>query len=126
MNVNRVEFSGNLAADAAQRQAGDNTVTSFRMGVNPRKRGGKEQGETMWFNCSVWGNRGNSLLPYLKKGQRVLVFGALTQRTYEKDGQTRLSYDINVDSIDFVNTTRNSEGNASADAPVVNVDDLPF
>lgn len=123
MNVNRVEFSGNIAADATQRQAGENTVTSFRIGVNPRKRGGKEQGETMWFGCSVWGNRGTSLMPYLKKGQRVLVFGALSQRTYEKDGQTRVGYDINIDSIDFVNTGNGAE---KSDAPTVAVDDLPF
>lgn len=124
MNVNRVEFSGNIAADAVQREAGGNTVTSFRIGVNPRKRGGKEQGETMWFGCSLWGSRGDSLLPYLVKGKRVLVFGALTQRTFkDKDGNDRVGFDINVDSIDFVNTNSTSDAEQVPAAPK---EDLPF
>jgi single-strand DNA-binding protein len=124
MNINRVEFSGNLAADATQREAGNSNVTSFRIAVNPQKRAGKEEGETMWFGCSLWGQRGTALLPYLKKGQRVIVFGRLSQRTYtdKTSGQERVSFDINVDSLDFVNTSGQSE----SQAPAAKNDDLPF
>lgn len=125
MNINRVEFSGNLAADATQREAGNSTVTSFRIAVNPQKRKGKEEGETMWFGCSLWGERGTALLPYLKKGQRVVVFGRLSQRTFEtKEGESRTSLDINIDSLDFVNS---GGQNGATDEPVkVSNADLPF
>jgi len=124
MNINRVEFSGNLAADASQREAGTNTVTSFRIAVNPRKRDGKEEGETMWFGCSLWGKRGTSLMPYLKKGQQVIVFGELSQRSYKDKatGEDRVSYDINVNNVDFV-----SSGGRGGNEPAANRnDDLPF
>lgn len=124
MNINRVEFSGNLAADATQREAGSTNVTSFRIAVNPQKRKGKEEGETMWFGCSLWGERGSALLPYLKKGQRVIVFGRLSQNSYTKDGETRTSFDINVDSIDFVNTT--GTNGATAEAATPSTASLPF
>jgi len=124
MNINRVEFSGNLAADAAQRDAGNTTVTSFRIAVNPRKRAGKEDGETMWFGCSLWGQRGTSLLPYLKKGQRVVVFGELSQRTFtNKEGVEVVGFDINVASIDFVSSNQRSESNDNVVASNAN---LPF
>jgi single-strand DNA-binding protein len=125
MNINRVEFSGNLAADAAQREAGSTNVTSFRIAVNPQKRKGKEEGETMWFGCSVWGERGTALLPYLKKGQRVIVFGRLSQRTFEKDGESRTSFDINVDSIDFV-TSGDRSGEDTMVSAKASAAELPF
>ena len=96
--MNKITATGRIAADAEIRhtQTGE-TICSFRLasdiGFGNRK-------STNWFSCTVWGKRGESLAPYLKKGTAVTVFGSLTLREWtNKEGHKQLSPDIRIDEI---------------------------
>lgn len=96
--MNSITFDGRLGRDAELRytQAGE-AILSFSVasdiGFGDRKT-------TNWFNCSVWGKRGESLAEYLKKGQQVTVYGQLTLRQYEgRDGSKQMSPDVRVNEI---------------------------
>ena len=91
--MKQIIIAGNIGKDAETRstQNGD-TVTSFNVAVEDRQ--GKEKG-TMWFTCSLWGNRGDKLRPYLTKGSKVSVAGELGLREHE--GKTYLQ--IRVDQV---------------------------
>jgi single-strand DNA-binding protein len=88
-----IVISGNIGKNAETRttQSGD-TVTSFNVAVEDRQ--GKEK-STMWFSCSIWGKRGESLCQYLTKGGKVSVSGDLSTR--ENEGKTYLQ--IRADQI---------------------------
>jgi single-strand DNA-binding protein len=50
---------------------------------------------TIWFDCSLWGKRGEGLAQYLTKGAKVAVSGELSTR--EHDGKTYLT--IRADQV---------------------------
>jgi single-strand DNA-binding protein len=74
-----IVITGRIAKDAEQRQAGDNTVTSFDVASD---QGFGERKVTNWFRCQMWGKRGSSVQPYLLKGGMVTVSGELETSTY--------------------------------------------
>ena len=82
-----ITLAGNIGKSAETRRTpnGD-AVTSWSLAVEERK--GSEK-RTIWFDCSLWGKRGESLAPYLTKGGKVAVSGELSTR--EHDGKTYLT-----------------------------------
>lgn len=49
------------------------------------------------MNC--WRELGDHVAQSIVKGTRVVVVGRLTQRSYEKDGVKRSSYEIEADEV---------------------------
>jgi single-strand DNA-binding protein len=82
-----ITIGGHIGRDAEVRstQSGDK-VTGWTVAVEDRV--GKEKG-TIWFDCTLWGKRGESLAQYLTKGSKVCVSGELSKR--EHDGKTYLT-----------------------------------
>ena len=82
-----ITIAGNIGKSAeARRTPNGDAVTSWSLAVEERK--GSEK-RTIWFDCSLWGKRGESLAPYLTKGGKVAVSGELSTR--EHDGKTYLT-----------------------------------
>ena len=88
-----ITIAGNVGKDAETRrtQSGD-AVTGFSIAVEDRIP--KEKG-IIWFRCSMWGKRGESLAQYLTKGSKVAVSGELSIEVYE--GKTNLT--VKVDQV---------------------------
>jgi single-strand DNA-binding protein len=82
-----ITIAGNIGKSAETRHTpnGD-AVTSWSVAVEERKGQDKR---TIWFDCSLWGKRGESLAQYLTKGGKVAVSGELSTR--EHDGKTYLT-----------------------------------
>ena len=93
--MNIYTFSGNLGKDCSSRQVGDKTVTAFSVAV---KSGYGQNEQTNWIDCSIWGKRGDSLAPYLNKGQQVIVSGELSIREHEGKRYVQ----VRVSEIDLV------------------------
>ena len=79
-------IAGRLTKDATTRDAGSDKVTGFSVAVDDRN--GKEK-TTLFFDCSMWGKRGETLAQYLTKGSSVTVSGDLGTR--EHNGKTYLT-----------------------------------
>jgi len=95
---------GNLTADPELRfTASGHAVASFTVASTPRTfdRQANEwkDGDTLFLRCSVWRQYAENVAESLTKGARVIVVGRLRQRSYEKDGQTRTSYELDVEDI---------------------------
>ncbi|MGN8690552.1 single-stranded DNA-binding protein [Atopobiaceae bacterium HCP3S3_F7] len=81
-------------------------VCNFRLASTPRhfnKQSGQwEDGETLWLNCSLWGQPAENFTETVgdTKGMRVIVTGRLKSRTYEdKEGQRRTVFEVDVDEV---------------------------
>lgn len=116
--MNKISLDGRLGRDAELRYtpAGD-PVLSFTVasdiGFGDRKT-------TNWFNCQVWGKRGESLKEFLKKGQQVTVYGSLTLREWQdNEGAKRLSPDVRVDEVSLQGGKQEGSGaqHSPADTP---------
>lgn len=82
-----ITIAGNIGKDAQTRttQGGDK-VTSWTVAVEERQGQDKR---TIWFDCNLWGVRGEKLAEYLTKGGKVAVSGDLSTREHE--GRTYLT-----------------------------------
>lgn len=105
--MNLFIFSGNLGRDAEQRfTAGGDSIVSFSVAV---KSGYGDKAKTTWIRCTMFGKRGDSVLPYLKKGQQVLVSGEFSLNEYtDKEGQKKSSPECNVRELDLVGGKKDS------------------
>lgn len=88
--MKNITLAGRLTKDAETRDAGSDRVTGFSVAVDDRS--GKEK-TTLFFDCSMWGKRGESLAQYLTKGSSVTVSGDLGTR--EHNGKTYLTCRVN-------------------------------
>lgn len=93
--MNNITIAGPLGKDAETRYLpnGD-PVASFSVADSQ----GKEK-PTIWWRCSLFGKRAESLAPYLLKGQAVTVSGTVTEREYQKDGETKRAMEIRVADV---------------------------
>lgn len=98
-----ITVAGNLVADPELRvsQAGKPWVT-FRIASTPRVKDRQtndwSDGEPLWLGCRAYGQEAENIAASLRKGNRVLVLGRLTQRSYtDNQGQQRTSLDLEVE-----------------------------
>jgi len=117
--LNKITAAGRVGSDAELRYtAGEQpqAVLSFRVASDI---GFGQHKVTNWFNCSVWGKRGESLKEYIVKGDPITVFGSLTLRVWKnKDGIDQTSADIRVDEVAL-------QGGKKADSSSVPVQKAP-
>lgn len=94
--MNSITITGNLGKDAELRNLNDGTaVLSFSVADNQ----GKDK-PSIWWNCTIFGRRAESLQQYLTKGQQVTVIGSVSEREWtDKEGNKRKSMDIRVNDI---------------------------
>jgi single-strand DNA-binding protein len=121
--MNVFTFTGNLGRDAEQRYtpSGDSVVT-FSV---PVKSGFGDKAITSWIKCTLWGKCGDSVLPYLKKGQLVGVSGEFQCREYQdKDGQQRYSNEVRVNDVNLLGK-RGESNDENAQAPQRNAQGAP-
>lgn len=85
-----ITIAGRLTKDAATREAGSDKVTGFSVAVDDRSGGEKK---ALFFDCSLWGKRGEALAQYLTKGSSVTVSGDFGTREYE--GKTYFTVRVN-------------------------------
>lgn len=80
-------IAGRLGKDAELRRTqGGDPVLGFSVAVDD---GYGDNKRTLWFRCSMWGKRAQSLDGHLTKGSAVTVAGDLS--TDEYDGKTNLT-----------------------------------
>ena len=87
--------------------------------------------KTEWHQIVLWGRLAEVVEKYVHKGSMVYVQGKLRTRSYEKDGITRYTTEIEADILQMLD--RNTNGSNATPAQQVpstnqneNKDDLPF
>lgn len=90
--MKNITIAGRVTKDAELRQAGNDQVCGFSVAVDDRQGQNKS---TIFFECSLWGKRGESLQQYIKKGDPITVSGDLSRR--ENEGKTYLG--VRVDQV---------------------------
>lgn len=96
--MNNCTFTTRIYKDAEQRftQAGD-SIVSFK---GPVESGYGQNKVTTWIKFSMFGKRGESVLPYLKDKTQIAVSGELANREYtDKEGQKRYSLEVRVNEL---------------------------
>lgn len=113
MSINRVVISGNLTRDPELRRTQSGmAIMGIGVAVNDRRRNpqtGEWEDYANYIDCTMFGNRAESLSNILTKGMKVAIEGKLRWSQWERDGQKRSKIEVIVDEVDIM-TTRNSGG----------------
>ena len=101
MSYNKLVIEGRLGKDAEMRylETGK-AVVNFSLAYD---HGYGDKKETVWVQCSMFGERAEKLTQYLTKGKAVLVDGKLNPvNTYtKKDGTAGASLRMTVNELAF-------------------------
>ena len=123
MSINRVIISGNLTRDPELRQTQSGMpVMSMGVAVNDRRKNpqtGEWEDYPNFIDCTMFGQRAQSLANYLSKGTKVSIEGKLRWSQWERDGQKRSKIEVIVDEIVFMSRReeRQPQGYAPQAAP---------
>ena len=107
--MNSHNFTGNLGGDAETRftKAG-NPVVSFSVAM---ASGWGENKKTTWVRCVMFGKRGESVAPFLLKGQRVGITGeSYLEEWQAKDGTAKASFSCKVDNVTLLGDKAGTTG----------------
>ncbi len=112
MSINKVLISGNLTRDPELRSTASGTsVLSFGVAVNDRRRNqqtGEWEDYPNFIDCTMFGNRAESVSRFISKGSKVAIEGKLRWSQWERDGQRRSKIEVIVDEIEFMSSRNNA------------------
>lgn len=99
--MNFVHIAGHLGADPEVRvtQTGKK-VTTLRVATRSRKG---QQDETIWWRVTIWDDRFDKMMPYLKKGSAVIVAGEMKKPEIftDREGKSQISLEVTAVDIQF-------------------------
>ena len=107
-------------------------VCSWSLGVSS---GPKDNPQTLWVDCSMWGNRAEKLHTHIIKGSALAVSGDVGLRQYTgKDGSEKAVITCRVDKLTFMSGKGERHDTApAASTPVAersqpdpDEEDIPF
>lgn len=91
--MNSFHAIGRIGKDAVVRHTpAGGVVTGWSVAVDS---GFGDRKQTVWLDCAWWGERATKVAEYIKKGDRIGIYGELGTR--EHDGKTYLT--LNVQNV---------------------------
>ncbi len=116
--MNIIQVMGNLGSDPVTRfTATGQKVTSFNVATNVKKG---EATITNWYRITIWGDRFEKMMPYLKKGSSLIIIGELQKPEIwtDKEGRSQIQLEIWADILRFspFGTGKGTERSASENA----------
>lgn len=96
-----IQIAGHLGRDPESRfTASGQKVTNLTVATNVRK-GGKD--ETVWWRVTVWGDRFDKMISFLKKGSAVIIVGEMGKPEIwtDKEGRPQVGMEMTAEIIRF-------------------------
>ena len=100
--MSMITVIGNLVADPESKTAAGHNLTNLRIASNERVKdssGNWKDGDTTYIDVTCWRRLAEGASS-LKKGQRIVVYGKLKGRSFQrKDGTNGYAYEIEATDI---------------------------
>lgn len=133
-SVNKAMILGAIGKDAVTSFTPSGIPkTTFSVATTYRfKKGDEWEEETTWHNVVLW--RSENLANFLQKGKQVFIEGRISNRKYEKNGETRYISEIVADNVVLAGGTGEKAATIPSTQPKrpisadleINDDDVPF
>jgi len=111
-SVNRITLMGHVGRDPDLRETGSGTrVAHLSLATNHRYTvGGEEERErTDWHRLTLWNRLASFAEEYIHKGDRIYVEGRLEYDSYERDGVTIPTCEVNVREVVLLSRARDTD-----------------
>lgn len=102
-DLNSFAFTGRCTQDATIREiASGKKVLSVNIAVNT---GYGDYKKTLFIKAQMWGERGEKVLNYLKKGQMIAGQGEMSRSEWtSKEGKQYVDFVVDVNNIQLLST----------------------
>lgn len=89
-------------------------VASFSMATTEKgytnQSGQQIPDKTEWHNIVCWGKTAEVVERFVHKGSQLYIQGKMRTRTYEKDGQTRYTFEIECETLQLLDRRNDGQG----------------
>ena len=95
------QIAGHLGADPETRVTpSGQKIVSLRVATNIRR---KDKDKTVWWRVTIFGDRYDRMLPYLKKGSAVFIIGSMNapEIYQDKEGNPQISLELIAEFLSF-------------------------
>lgn len=117
--MNNLQVLGRIATDV-KLEISQSGVKYMRLNIVYNKNikiGDEWQQKSHFFPCSAFGYVAEKIANHFKKGDRILINGALEQNTYtDKDGNVQSKLAIMIDEADIIEPKPKSEAQSNQEA----------
>ncbi|WP_060793372.1 MULTISPECIES: single-stranded DNA-binding protein [Fusobacterium] len=104
--MNVISLMGRLTRDP-EVKFGQSGKAYCRFSVAVNRPFSKDEAD--FINCVSFGKTAELIGEYFRKGHQIALVGRLQMNQYESNGEKRTSYDVVVDSFDFISTKSSSD-----------------
>ena len=99
-----ITIVGRLTGDPELRfVSSGGAVANFSVAHNSRKfnkhKNEWEDSEASFYRCSLWGTGAENVAHTLRKGQAVIVYGAIGTRSWEANGEKKSAMEVRVEKV---------------------------
>ena len=110
--LNAIFLHGRLTADPELKStSGGVPYCNFTVAVDGFAKKGEDK-PTDFFTCIAWRNTAEMICKYFKKGKEIVISGEMHSSRYaDSDGNNRTSWKVNVNSVDFCGSAKETEAN---------------
>ena len=116
-NCAKVALTGRLTREPTQKTWNNTTVVSFNLAVNTTKKEGDKY-LSDFYNISVWGKPAEFILPRIRKGLMVQVYGDLYTEMYTgKDGVEKQSLTVRATDIFPLESVKGKQNPVQTERP---------
>ena len=137
MSVNKAFILGRVGKDPQVQHINDTKKVSFSIATTDRgytkQDGTQVPDRTEWHNIVAWRGLAEICEKYVHKGDLLYIEGKITNRSWEKDGQTRYITEIVAEVVELFPKNQQGQqapapGNETQlwEDPAPKKDDLPF
>ena len=128
-SFNKVMLMGNLTRDPELRFTPNGAaVANFGLAVNRKfKQGDEWEDDVCFVEITVWKKQAENCAEYLSKGRPAFIEGYLKFSKWETDdGQKRNKLEVVANTVQFLGSRNDSQGDSSTGQVPVPEDDVPF
>ena len=111
--MNFTQIAGHLGTDPEERTTpSGQKVTSLRVATRQRRGG---QDITVWWKVTIWGDRFDKMMTYLKKGSPIIAMGEMNKPEIytNKEGQPQVSLELVASDLRFSPFGRSEKSEAA-------------
>ncbi len=110
--LNKISVMGNLGKTPELRYFNDGTPTTTISIAYSEKwkdtKSGEQKEYTEWFTAVLYHKQAELVCQYMHKGDCIQVHGKLKSRTYLRDAETIRVFEIIVDQMEMIRTSKPS------------------
>lgn len=121
--MNNITLFGRLTGEPELRSTDNGTkYAKFLLAVDRRTK----EKTTDFIDCIAWSKLAEVIAQYVHKGNQLSLSGSLETSSYEKNGEKRKAYVVNIKEIDFVSQPKTTNEVKAQNEPDDEGSQLPF